>query len=207
MNSLILSVLVVVIAIFHKAMNNYMRRGNVKTGFCAIWCIDAIFAVCGTVISFVLYRYVFHPFLTVRNVVLVIIYILITALFIWVTPSGFPLIMKKRDLNEEENLTAEYRLNDTLGIVRNCFLILLFFLPVLFGMIQENKQFANLTSWREVEVCGGFCFVAFLILVPMCLRQAIFWLRNLADSQNETEERLLKKYRIRLQYRQRNRLL
>lgn len=207
MNSLILTVLAAVVFIFHRAMNRYMRRGKVKTGFCAIWCIDAIFAVCGTVISFVLYRYAFHPFLTVRNAVLVIMYLLITAVFIWLTPLGISLITGKRESDSERILTAEYRLNDTMGIVRNCFLLLLFFLPVLFTLMQGEGRAGYLSSWNEAEVCGGFCFVAFLIMVPMCLRQAIFWLRNLGDGKSETEARLLKQYHTQLMYRQRNRVL
>lgn len=207
MNSLILSTLVAVVALFHLAMNRHMRKGNVKTAFCAVWCIDAIFAICGTVISFVLYRYVFYPFLTVRNVVLVIIYLLITAVFIWVTPSGFGLIWGRRDYNREELLIAEYRLNDTLGIVRNCFFTLLCGLPIFFAVMYGNRGLNRLVSWDEVEVCGGFCFVAFLILVPISLRQAIFWLRNLTDAGTDWEQRILKGYCMRLQYRQRNRIL
>ncbi len=207
MNSLILSVLVLIVALFHKIMSAYMRRGNVKTGFCAIWCMDAIFAVCGTVISFMLYRYLFQPFFTLRNGVLVLGYLLITLLFVWITPSSLRLLGKRRRMSEDENLIAEYRLNDTLGIVRNCFLALLFCLPVFFEVIQGRLDLVNSYSWREAEVCGGFCFVAFLILVPMCLRQSIFWLRNLSDTDNQKEEQLLRTYRVRLQYRQRNRLL
>ena len=206
MNSLIFSAWVLVVGVFHKMMERCMRRGNVKTGFCSVWCIDAIFAVCGTVISFVLYGYQFRPFFTVRNVILVVLYLLLTVLFIVVTPSGISLMGKKRYRSEEQIGTAEYRLNDTLGIVRNCFLTLLFFLPIVFVFVQKHEGFRYLASWREAEICGGFCFVAFLILVPICLRQSIFWLRNLADGEH-TEDVLLKKYRKHLQYRHKNRLL
>lgn len=207
MNSLILSALMVIIALFHLAMNNFMRRGNVKTGFCTIWCIDAIFAVGGTVLSFMLYQYRFTPFLTVRNGVLVLIYLLLTVLFIWLAPSGLSLLTKKRPSAEEEILLAEYRLNDTLGMVRNCFMILLFVLPVLFAVAQGSLWFSYLGGWKEAEICGGVCFVAFLILVPVCLRQALFWLRNLTDTSLSGEEKLLKQYRMQLWYRHKNWLL
>lgn len=207
MNSLILSVLVVIVGTFHWVTGSYMRRGNIKTGFCAIWCIDAIFAVCGTVISFVVYRYTFMPFLTMRNMIFVILYLLMTALFVWLAPSGFTVFARKRDLSKEEVLAADYRLNDTFGMVRNCFLILLFLVPIVFGVVQDYAGLPQIAAWKEAEVCGGFCFVAFLILVPICLRQAMFWLGNLADASVTEEERLLKRYRLQLQYRQRNRIL
>lgn len=207
MNSLILPLLVAVVAFFHLAMRSFIRRGKVKTGFCAVWCMDAIFAVCGTVISFLLYRYLFYPYLTVRNVILVLVYLLITVLFIWVAPSGLALLMRKRKFGEEEILMAEFRLNDTLGVVRNCFLLLLFLLPALTVGAQRVGWLSLIFSWREAEVCGGFCFVAFLILVPVCLRQSLFWLRNLTDTTMEAEERALRKYQMQMQYRHRNRVL
>lgn len=207
MNSLILSILVAVVAVFHWTMRSYMRKGNIKTGFCAVWCMDAIFAICGTVISFVLYRYSFHPFLTLRNAVIVLFYLLLTILFVWLTPTGLVLLGKKRGLDAEQILLAEYRLNDTLGMVRNFFMMLLFLLPVLFGVVRGEEWFWQMVSWKEAEICGGFCFVAFLILVPVTLRQALYWLKNLTDSSIETEERLLRKHRMQLQYRQRNHFL
>lgn len=205
MNSLIFTVWVLVIAFFHGRMRRYMRQGNIKTGFCSMWCIDAIFAICGTVVSFVLYGYKFQPFFTLRNGILVLLYFLITFFFVLATPSGLSLL-RKRKLSKEAVLTAEYRLNDTLGIVRNCFLALLFCLPVLFVFVREYKQVTYLSEWKEAEVCGGFCFVAFLVLVPICLRQAIFWLRNLSKGE-ETEEKLLYRYRKQLQYRHKNKFL
>lgn len=207
MNSLILSILVAVVAVFHWTMRSYMRKGNIKTGFCATWCMDAIFAISGTVISYVLYRYSFQPILTLRNAVLVLFYLLMTILFVWLTPSGIAMLGKKRGWDANQILSAEYRLNDTLGIVRNFFMILLFLLPVLFGTVKSKEWFRQAISWKEVEICGGFCFVAFLILIPVSLRQALYWLKNLNDSSLEAEQRLLQKHRMQLQYRQRNRFL
>lgn len=207
MNSLIYSVLAAVVAVFHLAMSSYMRKGNIKTGFCAIWCMDAIFAICGTVISFMLYQYRFHKFLTVRNVVLILIYMLITILFVWLAPTGIGLLGRKRETDAEQLLLAEYRLNDTLGMVRNFFMILLFLLPVLLAVVQREGWFLRAVSWKETEICGGFCFVAFLLLIPVCLRQALYWLKNLTDASVETEQKLLQKHCMQLQYRQRNRFL
>lgn len=208
MNSLIFSAFVVVVAIFHLMMKGYMKQGSMKTErlktiFCAGWCMDSVFAICGTVLSFVLYRYVFYPYLTVRNVMLVLVYLLITLLLVWAAPSGILLLGKKKS-GEEEVLEAEYRLNETLELVRNCFMLLLFLLPVLFAVAQNVAWFKLPVSWKEAEICGGFCFVAFLILLPVSLRQTIFWLRNLTDGKEEAEEKLLKQYQMRLRYKHRN---
>lgn len=207
MNSLILSILVMFMALFHMVIRKFMRRGSVKTGFCTIWCMDSVFAICGTVLSFVLYRYLFQPYFTMRNGVLVLIYLLLTIAFIWIAPSGLSLIVRKKTVGEEEILLAEYRLNETLEMVRNCFMILLFALPVMFAIMQCSKNFSGAVIWKEAEICGGFSFVAFLILVPLCLRQALFWLRNLTGPASEAEEKVLRQYRMQLWYRHKNRLL
>lgn len=207
MNGFIFLLLVVVVALFHLVMRTFMRRGNVKTGFCAIWCMDTIFAVCGTVLSYMMYHYEFYSYLTVRNVVLALVYLLITFIFIWLAPSGLSLLWRKKGLGSEDVLLAEYRLNDTLGMVRNCFLIMLAALPVLFSLVQVSKFIFHFVAWEEDKLYGGFCFAAFLILVPICLRQALFWLRNLTDSDMVTEKTAMRKYRMELCYRRWNWLL
>ena len=207
MNNLTLSVLMAVVGLFHLTMGSFMRKGNVKTGFCAVWCMDTVTAICGTAMSFVLYRYVLSPYLTVRNGVVVMIYLLLTLAFIWMAPSGITLLVGRRNLNEEEVLRAELRLNETLGIVRNCFFVLLFVLPILFQVIHRSEELAYLMVWKEAEICGGLCFIAFLILVPVSVRQAIFWLKNLADSPVEAEKKILEQYRMKLQYKHKNWIL
>lgn len=207
MNSLILSVLVAVVALFHGAVNSYMRKGKVKTGFCAVWCMDAIFAIGGTVLSFLLYHYAFYPLFTWRNLLLVLFYLMISILFMWMTPSGFSLLRGKRVPDEGQLLLAEYRLNDTLGMVRSFFMTLLFLLPLLYSVVGRTELFLQAVSWRESEICGGFCFVAFLILIPISLRQALFWLKHLTDSADaaaEKEKGLLRSYASGLHYRSRN---
>lgn len=204
MNSLMISALVAVVWIFHRRTGSLVRRGKVKTAFCAKWCIDSVFALCGTVISFLLYRYGFEPYLTLRNGMLVLGYLLLTFLFVWVTPSGLSLLKVRRGMEEEEISMAEYALNDTLETVRNCFLVLLFLLPFLFAEWSGAVTLQEFFAWREAEVCGGLCFVAFLLLVPMCLRQALYWLRNLTPSEEKGEEQMLEQYRMKLQYGQRN---
>ena len=141
------------------------------------------------------------------NLVLVLFYLSITILFVWLAPTGFALFAGKQGKDEMQILVAEYRLNDTLGIVRNFFMLLLFLLPVLCSTVGRTEWFRRTVSWQEAEICGGFCFVAFLILIPISLRQALYWLRNLTDSPVEEEQRWLRNYVIRLNYRRKNRFL
>lgn len=218
MNALILSALTVALALFHLAVRACMRRGHVGAGFCAIWCIDAVFAVCGAAISFYLYRYLFRPWLTARNLAMAVVYLALTVLLIALAPSGFSLFRRKlfqgksfpgkEECGEEETALAEYRLNETLCMVRNVFLALLFVLPVLFAVAERSGgRFSLPAAWREGDVCGGFCFVAFLILVPVSLRQALFWFRNLTGWSGQAGEALQERYRAGLMYRHKNRAI
>lgn len=93
-------------------------------------------------------------------------------------------------------------------MVRGFFLTLLFFLPILFAVIQQVKGGIFIPMmWREGDICGGFCFVAFLILLPVSVRQMIYWIRNLDKATTEAEEELLQQYRARLRYKHKNRML
>lgn len=205
MNSLIFSFFVMIVFLFHIFMRSNIRKGKVREAFCALWCVDAVFAVCGTVVSFILFRYTFSPYLNLRNILLGGVYLIITVLFFLLAPSGISLFRKKRTSSEEEILLAEYRFNDTLSLVRNYFLMLLFVLPILFTILMQHKElFSFLSSWKEDEIYGGFCFTAFLILLPVSLRQTLFWLRNLTYAPTEAEKRQLQKYSIHLYYRQKN---
>lgn len=208
MNSLILSALTILIVIFHMVVRSYMRKGHVATGFCTIWCVDAVFAVCGTVLSYFLYHYPLRPWMTLRNLTLVLVYLLLTVLFVVVAPTGISLLGRREKRSKEEIFRAEYRLNETFCMVRGFFLALLFFLPILFAVKQYAiGEVAILTAWKEGDICGGFCFVAFLILLPMSLRQAIYWIRNLENADEEAENGLLGQYRARLLYKHKNRVV
>lgn len=208
MNSLILSFFATLVWCFHLWVNSYIKRGKIKEGFCALWCIDAVFAVCGTIISFAIYRYTFFPFLTVRNLVIGGVYLVLTFLFLLLAPSGLSLLARKKTSSEETILLAEYGFNDTLCLVRNFFLALLFVLPILFALMSKVSKFLEMSFlWQEGDVCGGFCFTAFLLLLPISLRQTLFWLKNLIASPTEIEEKVLKRYQAGLHYRQKNRIL
>lgn len=190
------------------AIRPSIKRGTVREAFCAHWCVDAVFAVSGTVTSFALYHYDFMPFLKVRNLLMMLMYVAVTALFVLLAPSGHSLFTKKRAVSEEKLLLAEYRFNDTLCMVRNFFLALLFGIPILLILLSQSRiQSSLFHTWSEAQICGGFCFAAFLILLPISLRQAFFWLKALVGTPAEEEAFALKQYSMRLHYKHRNRRL
>ncbi|MED9905406.1 MAG: hypothetical protein UFG06_14645 [Lachnospiraceae bacterium] len=207
MNSMIFSFLTFLLFIFHLLAHSCSRKGKIKESFCAVWCMDAVFSILGTIISYYLYQYSLRPFLSLRNLLLVFAYLAVTVLFFLLAPSGILLIYKKSASSEEETLSAEYRFHETAGLVRNFFLVLLFILPLLFTFFKEGQLPFLPASWRETEICGGFCFAAFLLLLPLSLRQAVFWLKNLAKPVSEAEGKLLQKYSADLHYRKKNRFL
>ena len=205
MNSLILSLFVFVVFLFHMFVRSSIRSGKVREGFCALWCIDAVFCVCGTAISFALYRYTFSPYLTVRNFVLCTVYLIITFLFLLLAPSGLSLFTGKKNASPQEILLGEYRFNDTLCLVRSYWMVLLFCLPILFTLVTQTKvKLSFLASWNEADICGGFCFAAFLLLLPISLRQAFFWLKNLMSAPSPEEAQILGQTCMRLHYQHRN---
>lgn len=205
MNSLFLSFLVLIVFCFHMVIRLQIKRGKVKESFCALWCIDAIFAISGTVVSFTLYNYRFLPFFTWRNILVCLLFLLLTILFILISPSGFTLFIGQRTRTATDVLLAEYRFNDTLCFVRSFFMTLLFLIPILMTLLQHVKpDFLQLSQWNEQSICGAFCFIAFLFLVPLSLRQTLFWLRNLFGTPEPEEDALLQKYRSDVHFRKRN---
>ena len=206
-NGLFFSLFTLVIFIFHFALRPLMRKGRVKAGFCALWCIDAFFFAGGSFLAFHLYHYEFLPYVTLRNFILFILYLIVTALVLFLAPSGIRLFAKKSTPSNEELLLAEYRFNDTAGLMRNCFFVLLFTLPILFTVLKTVKTAFLPTAFNAAELYAGFCFITFLVLLPLSLRQTLFWHRQLPVPDSETEQQLQKHYSARLRYKKRNRFL
>ncbi len=205
MNSMIFPILIFAVFMFHLALRPYMRKGRVREGLCALWCIDAVFAVCGTVISFYLYHYAFSPFLTLRNLLLLLIYLVVILLFFLLAPSGLKLLYQKRNRDEETLLLAEYRFNDTLCLIRNFFLILLFSMPIILTLLSGWEEHLRLYFTFDInEMCAVLCLASFFILLPLCLRQSFFWMKNLRHAATQPESDLLLQHSSGLHYRKRN---
>ena len=159
MKHLILTLLVTFPVIFHSVARKPLKNGRVREVFCACWCVDAVFAICGTLLSFGLYHYELLSFLTIRNAALGLLYLFVTCLLVLLAPSGFSLITKWRAPSGEETLLAEYRFNDTLSMVRNFFLALLFSIPILLILLERSPlPLTFLQAWDADRLCGGLCF-------------------------------------------------
>lgn len=205
MNSLLYSLFVMILYCFHQMTRSHILKGKVRESICALWCMDAIFCICGIIISFSLYNYSLFSFLTPGNAVWVLLYLGFTALFVLLAPSGLTLLTAKRCLDPETLVTAEYHFNDMLYLVRRFFMILLFVLPIIYHIFAYgSSRFLLSFSWTEAQICGGFCFIAFLLLLPVSLRQSFFWLKNLRNVPTKQEALLLHKYMTQTHYRKRN---
>lgn len=209
MHNIVWSLLVVFVFIFHIAIRTAIKNGKVRVAFCAHWCVDAIFAIGGAITCFSLYQYDFTAFWKLNDLLSVFLYLLtyliVIILVIMLAPSGRMLLRKQTSSSEEAILLAEYSFNDTLCMLRNFFLALLFIIPVLVELVSKSPlQASFFHTWSATQVCGGFCFMVFLILLPISLRQSFFWLKALADTSADTESPALKQYIMKLHYRQRN---
>ncbi len=187
MNNWILTLFVLILLGFHKVTHTQLLQEKVRESICALWCVDAVFSLCGTIISFYLYHYELLPYLTVKNICTAALYLVLTILFLQIAPSGLSLL-KSRRCSDEELLMAEYRFNDTLSGICRFFLLLLLLLPFL----------------KNEVICGGLCFIAFMILLPLSLRQAHFWLKNLRNSPTQQEILLLKRHYAQIHFKKRN---
>ncbi len=208
MNNLMISLLTLLFFLFHLYLRRHIRWGKVKEGLCALWCMDAVFAVCGMILSFALYHYSFAPFFTFRNILLGTAYLLLTFLFLLLSPSGISLLFPKKQTDSETLLAAEYRFNDTLCFIRSFFMVLLFVLPIFLNLpIKEERLLTLLLTWESKDVFGGFYFASFTILLPICLRQAFYFLKSLRYEASPSETALLRRYSMQLHYRRKNHFL
>lgn len=205
MNSLILSFLVLVTFCFHLSLRSRIKHDKVRESFCALWCVDACFAICGTAISVSLYDYCLLSFFTGRNILICLLFLLLTVLLLFVSPSGYGLFRKHKEYSKTDILLAEYRFNDTLRYVRSFFMTLLFITPVLLSIGDYfNPNFLQFSGWSGQGICGAVCFISFLLLVPISLRQTIFWLHNLIDAPTPEEDILLKAYKSDVHFHKHN---
>lgn len=205
MNSLLLSVFTAVLFFFHRFLRSHSRPDRLRESFLATWLLDTVFALCGTVVSFTLYSYDLYPWLTFQNLSLTGMYLLLTALLFLLAPSGPSLLLKRRASSGEEILFAEYRFQNALELVRDFFLLLLFLIPLLFALSGHlGHNIPLLLMLKEDTVYGGFCFIAFLVLLPLSLRQSLFWLKNLRGTPSKQELTLLENYGAHLHYRRKN---
>lgn len=205
MNSMLFSLFVILIFFFHIYVKRHMRLGKIKEGLSAIWFMDSVLTVCSIVVSFYIYQYSFASLFSLRNMLLVLVYLLITLLFLLLAPSGLHLLTIQKQLSDEELLCAEYRFNDMLCMVRNFLLCLLFLVPLLTHLPINLSQYQNLlNTWKTSQMQAGFYFTVFLLLLPITLRQTFYWIKSLKQEASVLELQLMKHYCLSSCYSQRN---
>jgi len=205
MNNLMISLFVLLIFFFHIYAKRYMRLGKLKEALSATWFMDTVFTICGIVVSFYIYHYNLTTFFTLRNILLVLTYLLITLCFMLLAPSGLHLLTSKKQLTTEELLCAEYRFNTTLCMVRNFLLCILFFVPVITNLPLKSPQYQQfLLAWENSQIPAGFYFTVFLLLLPITLRQTLYWIKSLKQEPTTQESELMQHYCLPFHYSKRN---
>lgn len=200
-----MSLFVLLLYFFHIYTKRSMRLGKLKEGLCATWFMDTVFTICGIVVIFYFYHYNFALLFSFRNILLILTYLLITLLFLLLAPSGFGLLTLRKPLSAEELLSAEYRFNDTLCMVRNFLLCLLFFVPLMMNLPIKLQGYETLLqTWKNSQIPAGFYFTVFLILLPITLRQTFYWIKSLKQETTTQELELMKNYSLSFRYRARN---
>ncbi len=205
MNNIMISLFVLLIYFFHIYAKRRMRLGKVKEALSATWFMDTVLTVCGIVVIFYIYHYSFTSVFSLRNMLLVMTYLLITLLFLLLAPSGLHLLTLKKQLSAEELLCAEYRFNDTLCMVRNFLLCLLFFVPIMTHLPIKSPEYQQLLlAWENSQIPAGFYFTVFLLLLPITLRQTFYWIKSLNQETTALELQLMKYYILPFRYSKRN---
>ncbi|MBQ7956115.1 MAG: hypothetical protein IJ282_10250 [Lachnospiraceae bacterium] len=205
MTGLIFSSLTLFISVYHILIGFFIKKGKIREGYCALWVGDSLFSLFGMIITFSVYRYSFFSLISFRNILLTFTVLIIALLIILLSPSGLGLFRVYDPLTEDEIIRAEYRFNDTAGLIRNLFFLMLFLLPLFFALPTHLPEyFSFLSYFKEGELCSGFCLIAFLLLLPLSFRQTLFWLRDLTHSPSQAELELVKSARAKIYYKRRN---
>lgn len=213
MNDLFFSLLVLSVWFFQKTINPLVQKGRVKEGFCALWFVNCAFALCGTILSFYLYQYRILPIFNMNNLFFLFVFVTVGIAFILLAPSGYKLFTKKSTLSEDEMLLCEYHFHEIAYLTCRFFRLLLCCIPILLAFLERVQMHLPqilhnmLDFFIENKIYGGFCFFAFLILLPLSLRQALYWLKSLKKPTTTVELAQQRIYSARLRYQKRNRLL
>lgn len=213
MNNLLFSLFVILIVLFRSRVYPLLRKGQVKEGLCGLWFINSVFSLGGMILSFYLYRYTFLPLLSLQNLFFLLAYVVVGGLIVLLAPSGHSLFTKKSTPSEEEMLLYEYRFHETADLACRFFQFLLFCFPILFALLEEFRThlpqaLCSLTDFvTQHKIFGGLCFFSFLILLPLSLRQTLYWLKSLKTRVTDAELARQRIYSARLRYKKRNKVL
>jgi len=186
MSSRIVPMIVILIVCIHYAIEKKQKKGNYKTYCFTIWFVDMIFSVCGVLLSFSLFHY--EPVSIInRDYAVVLLGLGAVALsLIAFLPGGIWTRIVKRT-KKDELIEAQYRINESFCVIRNC----LYFGFVVF--LCKNEM-----------IHAGYSIIAFAILVPISIRQTLYWLINMVSEADEKENTLILQHNRKLHYRHKN---
>lgn len=202
MNGLIFSCLAAFTFLYQIPVRSVIKNGQIREGYCTLWIGRLIFTILGAILTLTMYRFSFLPLFSLRNLFFVTCFLLLTLLLVLVAPTGLSLFGKK---NQTDTIHAEYHFNNTLDIIYNLFLLILFLFPIILALSARYPQaLPFLTIYTDNQLCSTFCLILFLLLLPMCLRQSFFWLRNITGLPDETETNLLAMQKAKNYYKRRN---
>ena len=205
MNYLLIPFFVIFITIFQKHLKNSVSYQRIRESNLVLWSITLLFSLLGGIISYQIYQYELIGSFSMGLTLIMILYLVLTLLFVAISPSGYRKLFRKRTCSEEELLYAEYHFNHSLEMLRSFFLTLLLIVPILFfGYKCMETRFHQLLL-EEAYLIGGLYFVAFCILCPISLRQSIYWLRQLQKIPENYELNLLQRDEQITRYHTKNR--
>lgn len=205
MTGLIFSCLAVFVGLYHIIVGKVIKRGKIRERHCALWIGDFLFSLLGAILTLTSYHFTLLPLLTLRSLLFFMGFLLVAVLFLFLAPTGLSLLTQKNNPSEEALIYAEYRFNDTVAAVGKLLWLLLFALPLFFTLPQYAPgYFSFLSTFKDGELCSVFCLIAFLILLPISLRQTLFWLKNITHTPGESERHLLKMEQARIYYKRKN---
>lgn len=202
MNGLVFSCLAAFTFLYQISVGTVIKNGQIREGYSALWVGRLIFTIFGAILTLTMYRFSFLPLFSLRNLFFVTCFLLLTLLLVLLAPSGFLLFEKKEST---DIIHAEYLFNNTLEVICNLFLLILFLFPIILALSARYPQLLPfLAVYTDSQLCSTFCLILFLLLLPICLRQSIFWLRNITGLPGETETNLLEKQKAKNYYKRRN---
>ncbi|MBQ7920559.1 MAG: hypothetical protein IJ324_11550 [Lachnospiraceae bacterium] len=206
MNYLLIPFFALIIAILQRHLTQSASCKRIRENNLVMWNITLLFSLLGAIISYQIYRYELTAPLSMGQVMILTLYLLLTLLFVAVSPSGFRRLFLKRTYSEEELLYAEYHFNHSLKMLRSFFLSLLLIVPIFFfGYKCLPDNLPSPVQLEEAYLIGGLYFASFCILCPISLRQSIFWMRQLQQMPEEYEMHLLQEEEQMTRYYTRNR--
>ena len=112
MNYLLIPFFALIIAILQRHLTQSASCKRIRENNLVMWNITLLFSLLGAIISYQIYRYELTAPLSMGQVMILTLYLLLTLLFVAVSPSGFRRLFLKRTYSEEELLNLMKKLSE-----------------------------------------------------------------------------------------------